>query len=33
LTGPVLRIAPHLDSTAEDLETFAAALADATAAV
>ncbi len=32
LTGPVLRISPHVDTTAEDLETFAAALADATAA-
>jgi hercynylcysteine S-oxide lyase len=33
LTAPVLRISPHVDSTAEDLETFAAALSDATAAV
>jgi pyridoxal 5-phosphate dependent beta-lyase len=27
LTGPVLRISPHVDSTADDLQTFAAALA------
>jgi hercynylcysteine S-oxide lyase len=33
MTGPVLRISPHLDTTAEDLTTFAEALADATAAV
>jgi len=33
LTAPVLRISPHVDSTTEDLETFAAALSDATAAV
>jgi hercynylcysteine S-oxide lyase len=33
LTAPVLRISPHVDTTAEDLSTFAAALADATAAV
>jgi hercynylcysteine S-oxide lyase len=33
LTAPVLRISPHLDTTADDLSTFAAALADATAAV
>jgi len=33
LTGPVLRISPHLDSTLDDLTTFAEALADATAAV
>jgi hercynylcysteine S-oxide lyase len=33
LTAPVLRISPHVDSTTEDLETFAAALTDATAAV
>lgn len=33
LTGPVLRISPHLDTTVDDLTTFAAALADATAAV
>ncbi|OBA82984.1 ergothioneine biosynthesis PLP-dependent enzyme EgtE [Mycobacterium sp. 1164966.3] len=32
LTGPVLRISPHVDSTAEDLETFAEALIAATAA-
>jgi hercynylcysteine S-oxide lyase len=33
LTAPVLRISPHVDATAEDLETFAAALVDANAAV
>jgi pyridoxal 5-phosphate dependent beta-lyase len=33
LTTPVLRISPHVDSTADDLETFAAALTDATVAV
>ena len=33
LTAPVLRISPHVDTTADDLSTFAAALADATAAV
>jgi pyridoxal 5-phosphate dependent beta-lyase len=33
LTAPVLRISPHVDTTDEDLVTFAAALADATAAV
>jgi hercynylcysteine S-oxide lyase len=33
LTGPVLRISPHVDSTSDDLTTFAAALTDATAAV
>ncbi|OBI91949.1 ergothioneine biosynthesis PLP-dependent enzyme EgtE [Mycobacterium sp. 1245805.9] len=32
LTGPVLRISPHVDTTAEDLETFAEALIAATAA-
>lgn len=32
LPGPLLRISPHLDTTAEDLETFAEALIDATAA-
>jgi pyridoxal 5-phosphate dependent beta-lyase len=31
LTAPVLRISPHVDTTHDDLETFAAALADATA--
>ena len=31
--GPVLRISPHADTTAEDLEVFAEALAAATAAV
>jgi hercynylcysteine S-oxide lyase len=33
LTGPVLRISPHLDTTLEDLTTFADALADASAAI
>jgi hercynylcysteine S-oxide lyase len=33
LTGPVLRISPHVDTTADDLTMFAAALSDATAAV
>jgi len=33
LTTPVLRISPHLDTSTDDLETFAAALTDATAAV
>lgn len=33
LTAPVLRISPHVDTTADELATFAAALADATAAV
>jgi pyridoxal 5-phosphate dependent beta-lyase len=32
LTAPVLRISPHVDSTAEDLEIFAEALIGATAA-
>ncbi|BBY13198.1 putative hercynylcysteine sulfoxide lyase [Mycobacterium marseillense] len=32
LAGPLLRISPHLDTTAEDLETFAEALIAATAA-
>lgn len=32
LTGPVLRISPHVDTTAEDLESFAEALIAATAA-
>jgi hercynylcysteine S-oxide lyase len=32
LTGPRLRISPHVDTTAEDLETFAEALIAATAA-
>jgi hercynylcysteine S-oxide lyase len=31
LSAPVLRVSPHVDSTADDLETFAEALADATA--
>jgi hercynylcysteine S-oxide lyase len=30
LTTPVLRISPHVDTTVDDLETFAAALTDAT---
>ena len=33
LTTPVLRISPHLDTTADDLTAFAAALTDARAAV
>ncbi len=33
LTTPVLRISPHLDTTVDDLTSFAAALSDATAAV
>jgi hercynylcysteine S-oxide lyase len=33
LTAPVLRISPHVDTTADDLTTFAEALTDATAAV
>jgi pyridoxal 5-phosphate dependent beta-lyase len=33
LTGPVLRISPHLDTTVDDLMMFAAALAEAAAAV
>jgi hercynylcysteine S-oxide lyase len=33
LTAPVLRISPHLDTTADDLTTLAEALTDATAAV
>jgi pyridoxal 5-phosphate dependent beta-lyase len=33
LTGPVLRISPHVDTTTDDLVAFAAALTDATAAV
>lgn len=32
LTAPVLRISPHVDTTAQDLETFAEALIEATAA-
>jgi pyridoxal 5-phosphate dependent beta-lyase len=32
LTAPVLRISPHLDATADDLESFAEALIAATAA-
>jgi pyridoxal 5-phosphate dependent beta-lyase len=33
LTTPVLRISPHVDTSHDDLETFAAALVEATAAV
>jgi pyridoxal 5-phosphate dependent beta-lyase len=33
LTAPVLRISPHLDTTVDELTTFAEALTDATAAV
>jgi pyridoxal 5-phosphate dependent beta-lyase len=33
LSAPVLRISPHLDTTIDDLTTFADALTDATAAV
>jgi pyridoxal 5-phosphate dependent beta-lyase len=33
LTAPVLRISPHVDTTQDDLTTFAAALTEATAAV
>ena len=33
LTAPVLRISPHVDTTVDELTTFAAALTDATAAV
>jgi hercynylcysteine S-oxide lyase len=33
MTVPVLRISPHLDTTIDDLTTFAEALTDATAAV
>ena len=32
LTAPVLRISPHVDTTADDLEGFAEALIAATAA-
>jgi hercynylcysteine S-oxide lyase len=32
LTGPVLRISPHVDTTLDDLTIFAEALTDATAA-
>jgi pyridoxal 5-phosphate dependent beta-lyase len=32
LTGPVLRISPHVDTTTDELETFAEALVEATAA-
>ena len=32
LAGPVLRISPHVDTTADDVETFAEALIAATAA-
>ena len=33
LRAPVLRVSPHVDSTADDLDTFAEALAAATAQV
>jgi pyridoxal 5-phosphate dependent beta-lyase len=33
MTGPVLRVSPHVDTTPEDLAVFAAALVDATAKV
>jgi pyridoxal 5-phosphate dependent beta-lyase len=33
MTAPVLRIAPHVDTTADDLEFFTAALTDAVAAM
>jgi pyridoxal 5-phosphate dependent beta-lyase len=33
LTGPVLRLSPHVDVTTADLETFGAALEEATRAV
>jgi pyridoxal 5-phosphate dependent beta-lyase len=33
LTAPVLRISPHVDTTTDDLTTFAAALTEATGAV
>lgn len=33
LTAPVLRISPHVDTTDDDLVTFAAALTEATAAI
>jgi hercynylcysteine S-oxide lyase len=33
LTGPVLRLSPHVDCTDDDLSTFASALAEASAAV
>ena len=33
LTAPVLRISPHVDTTLDDLTTFAEALTDATAAI
>jgi pyridoxal 5-phosphate dependent beta-lyase len=33
LTAPVLRISPHVDTTVDDLETFAAALGDATSQI
>ena len=33
MTTPVLRVSPHVDTTAEDLEQFAEALAAATAQV
>jgi hercynylcysteine S-oxide lyase len=33
MTAPVLRVSPHVDTTAEDLDQFAEALAEATALV
>lgn len=33
MTGPVLRISPHVDTSTEDLETFAEALIEASAAI
>ena len=33
LRAPVLRVSPHVDTTADDLDTFAEALAAATAQV
>jgi pyridoxal 5-phosphate dependent beta-lyase len=33
LTAPVLRISPHVDTTVDELETFAAALAEATSQI
>ena len=33
LRAPVLRVSPHVDSNADDLDTFAEALAAATAQV
>ena len=33
MSAPVLRVSPHVDSTVEDLDTFAEALTAATAQV